>query len=735
VRKLLFMLAVYAVVCTGTWVNTCRAQAMFNPLNEGLGRREAGATVGGIDVRADRLEYMTDRKTLMGRGNVVVSQGQDVLRADMMDVNTETREVHAKGHVVFESEGRRWEGEELRYNFKTGQGDFGAFQAYTDPFFITASDSKRTEGNQFILHDVTISTCEGKSPEFYIKTRKATFTDGRILRAYGAVVYMSGIPVFYFPYWKHDLNRDTQIDIVPGYSARMGGFLLTSYTYPFNAYVSGSTHLDYRTKRGVAVGQDFLWAATNQVDWHGSLQTYYLQDQKPSKDDEEEAQRGDLIDKSRYRLRLSDVHNLSERDYVISEFNYLSDPWVISDFFDQENRYNAQPENRINLAHRGDKYTAGLLINKRVNDFFENVDRVPEAYLDMTRQQIGDTPFYYEGSHHATRLERLFPEQQEGAENYDAIRIDSANKVFYPTRHFGFLNIIPDAGYRGTYYSRTVIRETVTNTVTITDTNGAVIGVTNEVENVVREGNGKLRSIYELGFETSFKAFKVLSDGPTGLDRDEGLRHVAEPYAVYTYIPEPNLRPPELPQFDEIDRLDRRNDVQLGMRNKLQTKRYKNIHDLTDLNVYTYYRFQPEANENDFTDIFFDNRLRLIDWWMVDFRGGFDPYEGDFSFFNTQWAFISRDQSRLSLEYRYRRDNQDLMTGAIDLFPESRWSFQTYARYNIETAELEEQSFGVEHRSNCTGKGIYFRQVDDEPQVWIQFWLLAFPSSYLSIGR
>ncbi len=714
-------------------VSLAQGQALFAPLKEGMSQ-EQDARSAEVDVKADRLEYKTDRKTLMARGKVVVSQGGDVLRADMVDVDTQTREVHAKGNVVFESEGRRWEGQELRYNFLTRQGDFGAFKAFTDPFYITAQESKRIEGGQMVLQEVTISSCEGDDPEFYIKASRATFTDGHILRAHHAVVFLHGLPVFYFPYWKHDMNSTTRLDLVPGYSKRMGAFLLASYTFPITENLTGVTHLDYRTRRGVAVGQDVLWEADNQRDYAGGVQAYYLQDQNLFLDDEEEAQRKDLVEKDRYRLRLSDVRNLTERDYVITEVNYLSDPWVISDFFDRENRNSAQPENRINLAHRGDRYTAGLLVNKRLNDFYENVDRLPQAYLDFTRQQIAETPFYYEGNNSAARLEKVYPENSS-REKYDAVRVDSAHQIFYPTRHFGFFNLIPDVGYRGTYYSRTVERETVTNTVPVTDTNGVVVGVTNQVENIVKEGGGELRNLFQLGFETSFKAFKVLSDDPTGLERDIGLRHVAEPYTKYTYIPEPNLRPADLPQFDGIDRLDRRNDIQLGLRNKLQTKREGRIHDLLYTDFYTYYRFQKDEGQNDFSDVIFDGRLRLVDWWLWDVKGGLDPYEGELSFFNTQMAFVGDDKSRLSVEYRHQRDTQDLVSGAIDLFPNSQWGFQAYARHNIKSSTLEEYSFGVEHRTSCTGKGLYFRQTDDEPEVWFQFWLTAFPSSMISLGR
>ena len=37
-------------------------------------------------------------------------------------------------------------------------------------------------------------------------------------------------------------------------------------------------------------------------------------------------------------------------------------------------------------------------------------------------------------------------------EDYDAFRFDTSHRLYYPTKHFGWLNFIPRTGYRGTWY-------------------------------------------------------------------------------------------------------------------------------------------------------------------------------------------------------------------------------------------------------------------------------------------
>lgn len=692
------------------------------------------AQSGGVEVQADELEYESDRRVMTGRGHVLITHGVDTLRADFVTVDTVTQDATARGNVVIEREGKVWRGDEAKYNFKTRTGNFGGFDADVPPFHIKADQSQRTADGMFILKNARITTCEGDRPEFYMKAREARIMKNNRFRAKGVMFYFGPVPILYMPYVLKGLGEEkTDIDLVPGYSSRLGAYLLTAYNYRINGAMTAATRLDYYAKRGPAVGQDFNWGDP-KLSYRGGFQAYYVNDDSPmeGRSDDEVDELFDLVDSDRYRVKLFDTRTLTDRDYMMTDLNYLSDPVVVEDFFDNEYRNNVQPENRISLGHRGDQYTAGLQFNKRLNDFYDNVDRLPEATLDVPRMKLGETPLYYESENSAAFLNRVYPEDSDN-EDYDAFRVDSSHMLFYPTKQFGFLSLIPRAGVRGTFYSYTYEDATVTNVVSEVDTNG-VVHVTNLVDTIRTDMGSDLRTLGELGFETSFKSFKVLTEEWVGRD-DQGLRHIVEPYALYTFVPEPSVTPESLPQFDEIDTLDERNDVRLGVRNKLQTKRRTRVHDLVDVDVWTTYRFDAEEDEDDFSDLFFDTELRLSDWVMIDFDGSYDPYEGNISTFNTQCGLIFPDESRLSAEYRYADSVRDQLAAELKLFPNLRWSFEAYGRYAIDRSELEEQSYFVTHKTSCIGWGLGFKEIDSDLQVWAQFWLLALPKSSVNIGR
>ncbi len=719
---------------TSPWVRLV-GLALFFQVAIGAGFAQAPATsqvqtAGSIDVQADRIEYDADRRLLIGIGNVVVTQNQASLEADYIEVETETQDAYARGNVIYRDPGRVWEGDELRYNLETGQGDFGEFDLFSDPFYITAEDSERVSTNRLVLENAGLSTCEGDNPDFVIRARDAVLLDGHKLRAKNVLLVVAGIPVFYLPMLNKDLEKDSNLDLVPGYSDSMGAFLLSAYNYPVTDELRAATRLDYRTKRGVGVGQDFTWEKPG--DYFGGFRAYYADDQEPIDDNDQTEEELGILDNDRYRLRLSHNQTFTPRDYLIVEMNYLSDPDILEDFFDEEFRNNAQPENRVTFTHRDDFFTAGLELTRVLNDeFYGGLNRLPELSLDFYRQPVGGG-FYYEGQNRFSVLERAFPSELSEDDDYDAIRFDSRHLVLYPTRTFGFLNLIPRAGYRMTYYSDTRDQQTVTNVVTVTDTNG-VSSLSTNIETATLELGSDIRNVYELGLESSFKAFKVLHDRPIPFGK--GLRHVAEPFANWTFRPEPNLTRDDLPQFDSVDRIAEQNTVRLGLRNKLQTKVGGRPHDLIDLVVYSDYDLDADADEDDFSPVRFDGEVRPYQWIGLDFDGSHDFNDSETDSFNTRLRLYGEDDSNIGVEYRFARDRRELLTVGTELFPRKQWSFGGYWRYDFEGGELQEQRYTVLHKTDCLGLGLGVRELDDEITLWAQIWLLAFPDSAIGLGK
>lgn len=752
----------WAVICgalvfaeggAGLWA-AAQDVAAPTPEQPELATNAAGLKVMPISVKADRMEYDRSNGVVTAYGNVVVRRGDEVVTARRVVVNMRTQDVEAYGDVVYQKPGTVWRGEEIRYNFATKQGVFGAFDAWIEPFRVQAERSAKVSELEYVFHGTTLTTC--KEPEdrwhYYVRARRADVIPGDRLKAYHAVLYAGGLPIFYTPYWYRSLDdRDMGIAIEPGYRSRMGYYLLTSVKYRLNPTLKAETQVDYRIRRGFAGGQEFKWREAGLYEGRGG--GYYAADQEG-----EEVLEGSNTMKQaadRYRLRLQHRQTLGESTYLLTGLDYLSDDRVLEDFFRHDYRQRVEPDNFAVATYSDDFLTANLLARVRLNDFYTVVNRLPELSVEIPRQEVPRTPLYYEGQSAAANLQMQWA-RGIGDEDYSAFRFDTEHMLYYPTRHFGFLNVMPRAGYRGTYYSKTLKTETVSSTMTCVTTNVAagasgtsnpVVTTTTVTTNTTQivAARGGLRSLPEIGLETSFRAFKTWEDW--GWDDGDGIRHIVEPYANYTLIPEPNLTPDRLYPFDDIDRLGEEHSVRLGMRNIFQTKKKEGAFDFVDVDTYITYRITHGKDEKDFSDLYVDADLRPTEVLTFRVEVALNLYESDFDLLNIQARLRSMGPWGATFEYHYRRDEDNLAAADVSFSPNQNWTFGAYGRYDLEGARLEEHMYSIRRNYDCAVLVLGFDHVpgyttsagekeDDDYRVMAEVWLTAFPDVRLGfLGR
>ena len=678
---------------------------------------DSGAPAKDFDLEADDWEFDRETSVMTAEGAVKFkSKGVD-MTCDVMTYDTLTDDIYAAGNVRIEYDGNVYNVPEIRYNLETKEG---LIQRAEDPlryFFpptwsVLSDSTKVLDQNTIQLDKVTITTCDpDNEPNFFARAETAMVYDRELIIAKKVTWFLEDVPVFYLPRYTFDLKRQhTNYDVLPGYDSRDGFFILNAYTIYLNENLRTVSHLDYRSKRGIGIGQDFIWydkPETNlppedvdlavlpaspldagieemidpQQKWSGQLTGYMTWDDEPyTSQDQEDRQRaqGIDIDEERHRARLSHYQALSDYDSLFVEMNYWSDQEITRDFFEREYRIMPVPENRVSLVHYDRNYSLSLEANKQLNDdLFGNVDRLPEATFTVFETPVLESPFFYESFNSAGMLERIFSktERLAGFENYDTSRVHTQHRVSYPKKYLDFLNIIPRVGYYGTFYGDTFEQETRTET--STSTNGVV--TTNTIDVISNQG-GDVRNMLELGLGTSFKAFKVLHENESGFKK--GLRHVIEPYADYTFIPEPDLRPANIYQFDFLDTFDRRNDIVFGLRNKLQTKELTpgvrgldgrpiyTVTDIVDLNVFAVYQLDPEDdNAEELSDIFFDGEVRFTPWMQLDVRGQYDQEEGELAQINSQLQLRAPDYSYIAFDHVYRPDQYNIIQTAYGLFP------------------------------------------------------------------
>ncbi len=712
---------------------------------------------GNLDVQADSLDFDAATNTVTARGNVELRKGRQSLRADLIRYHVQTEQARARGNVVFVNDGQLWEGEELNYNFITGVGDFPSLLLTFNPFRIRAEAAERKSPIHMQMNGVVLTTCDDvEDPEFAIRATRVDVYEDEVFALRNAVFYLRGVPFFYLPRLSLDQQRQaTNIDVVPGYGSRDGFYVLTGYNrYPGEGYRT-KTHVDLRSERGLAVGQDFFWYDPVENRDFTRIRGYYAQDQRPYRSNREEERlraQGIDLEENRYRLDLFHRSDFSANDNLRVRAAYLSDARVVQDFFRSEFRNEPVPETRATYSVNGTRWMASVEALRQLNeDEFESVNRMPEARFLFPLASVGDLGFMVESESSAGYLERTFTRFQrenQNLEGYDTFRAHTENRLYFPFQVDGWLNITPRAGLTYTYYGETLREESVITTESETDPDTGVITSTFQTNQVRRASSADSRLLPEIGLESSFKAYGMMHEGPTGLGT--GLRHVVEPFSNYTFIPEPDLTPDQLYQFDAIDRLGERHDIRFGVRNKFQTRRPRPnnpnyIHDLANISVSTRYDLRSDADPN-LANLLIDTELKLVDWLYLRFDTELNTDSSEFETLNTELRLQDPvTRSSLGLDQRYRADARHTLQLSYDVNPQARFGVRGYTRFELENDGFEEQEIMFRWETDCVGYGLGLLWMkgdegfdrpdgDDEYKIWVQFWLTAFPRAVLDTG-
>lgn len=678
-----------------------------------------------IELDADGpIDYDKKSGRISASDNVVITCGKDSLRADRVLVNINSGDAYALGNVILMRGAQEIKAAKIHYNFRTRVSSLDAPTVQSDPFFIQAAEVDRSADNTYVLRNAKVTTCIYKHPHchYHVRARNIKVIPNESMTAKGAVWYFGKVPCFYMPYWKQSLNEQSGFRFYPGYRSQWGGYLLSSYRHRLSAGLRAEHHLDYRTERGFAVGEDLKWELENGF---GDLSLYYLDDDKPMADDS--PLDATLIESERYRMRLRHTQGFSERVQMLLNLEYVSDIELRRDFFDRQYREARQPENYLSLAYRGQGYTITALGNMRLNDFYSNVNRLPEVSLDVFRRQLGNSSVYYESENAVASLERVWPDESTDME-YSAFRFDTAHWLYQPRQLNGWLNVIPRVGYRATYYSESYD--------TITTGSG-----TNAVTSFMA-GDAILRHVFEVGSEVSYKAFKMLV---TARDDRAPWRHVFEPYANYSFRLEPNAVPSELYQFDSVDTIDELHTLRLGVRNKIQTKRDSRSVDAADINVFTTLDLNAEDEAPVFDFVNLESEFRPASWMVLEVDGAYSFDESLLASLNTRFSLIRQDAWRIGVEHRYRDSESNLLATDATIYPNRKWAFNVFGRYEFEDSRLEEQGGYIQRKLDCLGIRLggsvlpgYTRtdgtERDDEYRVLLEVWLTAFPEYGVGSG-
>lgn len=682
-----------------------------------------------ITINGDNVEYSADNKEVSASGNVSIVYKGAKLTCKKLVINTETKDADASGNVRLEDEKGIIEGERVKYNFQKKTGLIFDANFRSSPYFGKAKEVDKISEAEFISRYGYMTTCAYDHPHYRMKAKKIDFfpTDKVLIK--NVSVYAGQykqVPLAYLPKYSQSLKDPfMHVQLMPGKKKDWGYYMLSAWRYNLTDDISGRIYFDYREKLGVAEG--FGANYKTQTFGKGDFKYYYTQERP------RDILEGLPAEFERYFIRWRHKWDIDNQTNLVSEYYKITDSKrallgsnysVLKDYFPREYEKDAQPLSYTQL-HRSFNYSSvDLLVQKRVNRWYEQLEKLPEVKYSLPSIQLGETPVYFENSTQAASFNKKKPVPSPSTDDVSLFRLDMSNKFSLPMK-VAFVSFTPFVRSEQTYYDKNIYGASTV-----------------------------LRSVFYSGADMSTKFYRIFNLNSNFLGMQiNGLRHIITPSIGYSFNHEPSVLSSKLKQMgDGIDSISRANSASLELSNKLQTKRKEQTLDLVDFRVSSSYAFKPKTETgkrgSNLSDFLFNLKLLPYSWLTVNAdttytRSGSRsaPNYNHFSNANYDINFDFGKERSIGLGQRYQRKGGKEMTLSSAWRLSPKWKAGIYERYEFAKTTnikhgLREFQYTVSRDLHCwTAEVSYSEERGKGSSIWLIFRLKAFPELEFNLNK
>jgi LPS-assembly protein len=492
-------------------------------------------------------------------GRVEIHDGPNVVYADEATYNTDTREFTADGNVVMDGSinDEHIQASHADYNFRLESGRFDNVHATIgirnkgeqhiltspNPFILSGKLVRKTGPDHYVVYGGRVTTCQLPHPKWQFRARKVVVDTGGNAQIYYSDFRLMGIPIFYFPYATHPVEK-----------VRQSGLSIPNFG-------TSST-------KGTILGESGYWAINRSMDIEGGAQYYSLRGwapraefrARPTEDSFVDLNYAAVFDRGfgpqnmnqggqEVRLQAESMfpHNFRgvvNADFLTSYVYRLAFNEVFTQAVDSEVKSRAFLTNT----------TAGFF-NNFLTERYQNFEstnagdvvtivHAPTIESSSVDREISRSPFYWSYDVATGGLYRSEPSFQTAAL---VGRFDLNPRVSLPL-HFHDWAIRPEISLRDTIYTQQLAADSDNKT-----------ALSNAINRKSLEGSVEIRppAVSRI-FDREFLGRK--------------WKHVIEPSVAYNFVTGINNFSRIL-RFDDRDILSDTNEVEYGVVNRLYAKR------------------------------------------------------------------------------------------------------------------------------------------------------------------
>ena len=507
-------------------------------------------------VQADTLHYDEQQNTVTASGNVSVLKGETTLKADTVTVYRATNELEAQGNVIVKDPQGQIDANSLRFEMEdeTGTIKEGTVRFPRTQFILTGETLQKSYGQTYHIENGAFTTCQCENfqkADWSVGGKTIDVTVRGTGEVHDGLFRVRDIPLAYIPYGIVSIRNDRESGLLfPRYafSSTRGFVWQQPLFWAINRSYDLTLTTDIETSARAGIWADFRYAPN--MDIEGQFSASYFNEQLGGRT----AATGNPV--NRWSVTGTHRQDLTDDMLLYSDFFFVSDDNFLrnishyalnlpqsDDFSDWTLR-----TRRFTDSHLGGLKTWNNAMLRVDSSYYQDlVEDQDAAFQVLPRLQFQGHQYLWHD-----RLEASVAVEGDNfyrSEGYGGQRFDIAPSIALPFHledyAFGSVRVTG----RETAYNMTSQAPGLSTTVT-PNLHG---DRTREIVQIDAEIGTRFSRVFDVNWGNFLK-----------------LQHVVEPQVSYLYVPFVNQD--DLPIYDFIDRINKRDVFIYGVSNRFMGK-------------------------------------------------------------------------------------------------------------------------------------------------------------------
>ncbi|MBE0461806.1 MAG: LPS-assembly protein LptD [Candidatus Aminicenantes bacterium] len=564
-------------------------------------------TSGELKIIAHYKERTKER--IFATGNVEIHYKNIKLFADKIEIDPETKDVYAEGNVVLQLPEEVISAESMRFNLESRQGKLEEVYGMIQPtIFYEAESIERKDEAIYSFEKAKITSCTQPVPRWKFSCSRANFKKDKYVEMWDSVFSIKKVPVFYLPYMKYPLEKERATGfLMPqvGYSGPKGFTFTQGFYWAIRRNMDATFNLDYYSARGLGGGLEYRYLLSEGIG--GQFQLFYFRfKDDPERDNPENA----------YILRFKHNQPLPFNFNLVADVDYQSSFDFLREF--DNNFKRAVVSNRRSQAYLSRAWSY-FNLNVRASRFETYFREMDNSVIRKTYPEIGFSsskiklfsPLYFSFESSFSRWEYGWQSAYE-----KGTQTESQNLSFRPAFTLPFSSI----------------PWVTVNSAVSANFNYSFKSYAPNTKNIIDEP----MLIKNYGFNTEFVGpvfFKIYF----GADGEPKMKHIIEPTVSYVYDSPVDNSDRIITTWIFL----RNHYVRYGLTNRFLVKKDNMAREIFSFGLAQYYYLAPEDSPLQhyrvdgeipkYSDISAYMRFYPGKKYSVDFSAGFNPYYSTFS--------------------------------------------------------------------------------------------------------